>query len=575
MAGRIPRSFIDDLLVRADIVDLIDTYVPLKKSGSSYVVRCPFHTEKTPSFAVTRNKQLYHCFGCGAGGNAISFLMDYSHLDFVEAVEDLADFVGVQVPRESHSTPLKKNKLSEIYLLLEQVAGFYIQQLRENESAKAAIDYLKSRGLSGEVAREFQLGFAPDSWDALIKQFKAQQLVDAGLAIRKDGGGVYDRFRGRVVFPIRDRRGRVIGFGGRVLDDSLPKYLNSPETAVFHKGREVYGLYELLAINSKPERIIVVEGYMDVIALSQFGISYAVATLGTATSKEHLELLFRFSSEIIFCFDGDKAGREASWRAVLSAFPCLRDGRQVKIMQLPLGSDPDTLIRESGLDDFERDVTEAQALSDFFFERLARGLNLDDMEGRASLVNKAEAYLQTLPNGVFQELMLEKLKALSRIDKLDFFQKPTTLKQASHKQKQEDAKLSPVRIAISLLLQNPGLIEVVEQKEIHWQALNFPGIALLKKIVEIIDQHPDINLPRLIEHFRGQDEEKYIHIMMNHDFFISGEEINEEFSGAIDRLINQGREHRLDELIAKERASGLAEHEQKELLNMLAKPYIK
>ncbi|GFO72733.1 DNA primase [Bathymodiolus japonicus methanotrophic gill symbiont] len=570
MAGRIPRSFIDDLLVRTDIVDLIDSYVPLKKSGSSYVARCPFHTEKTPSFAVTRNKQLYHCFGCGAGGNAISFLMDYSHLDFVEAVEDLADFVGVQVPRESHSTLVKKNNLGEIYLLLEQVAGFYMQQLRENESAKAAVDYLKSRGLSGEVAREFQLGFAPDSWDALIKQFKEQLLVDAGLVIRKDGGGVYDRFRGRVVFPIRDRRGRVIAFGGRVLGDSLPKYLNSPETAVFHKGREVYGLYELLARNSKPERIIVVEGYMDVIALSQFGISFAVATLGTATSKEHLELLFRFSSEIVFCFDGDKAGREASWRAVLAAFPCLRDGRQVKIMQLPLGNDPDTLIRESGLEDFECDVIEAQALSDFFFERLARGLSLDDMEGRASLVNKAEAYLQILPNGVFQELMLEKLKALSRTDKLDFFQNPTTLKQASHKQKQEDTNLSPVRIAISLLLQNPGLIEVVEQKEIHWQALNFPGIALLKKIVEIIEQHPDINLPRLMELFRGKDEEKYIHIMMNHDFFISGEEINDEFSGAIDRLIDQGREHRLDELIAKERARGLAEYEQKELLNMLA-----
>jgi DNA primase len=572
MAGRIPRSFIDDLLVRVDIVDLIDSYVPLKKSGSSYVARCPFHTEKTPSFAVTRNKQLYHCFGCGAGGNAISFLMDYSHLDFVEAVEDLADFVGVPVPRETSNSnpPLKKQNAAEIFQVLEQVAGFYIQQLRENESAKAAIDYLKSRGLNGEVAREFQIGFAPDSWDALLKQFKTQQLIDAGLAISKEGGSVYDRFRGRVVFPIRDRRGRVLGFGGRVLDDSLPKYLNSPETAVFHKGREVYGLYELLSRNSKPERIIVVEGYLDVIALAQFDVAYAVATLGTATSKEHLELLFRFTNEVVFCFDGDKAGREASWRAVLAAFPSLRDGRQVKIMQLAKGSDPDTYIRERGLEEFERNVNSAQALSDYFFERLSHGLNLDDMEGRASLVNKAKAYLQTLPNGVFQELMLEKLKGLSRIDKLDFFEKPTTLTQERHKQKQEDTKLSPVRIAISLLLQSPNLIEVVEQKDIHWQTLDFPGIALLKKIVEIIEQHPDINLPRLIEHFRGQHEEKYIHIMMNHDFFISGNEVNEEFSGAIDRLIDQGRERRLDELIAKERASGLVEREQKELLSMLA-----
>ena len=572
MAGRIPRSFIDDLLVRVDIVDLVDSYVPLKKTGSNYVARCPFHTEKTPSFAVTRNKQLYHCFGCGAGGNTISFLMDYSHLDFVEAVEDLADFVGVQVPRESSSSqvPAKKNNTAEIFQVLEQVAGFFIQQLRENDSAKVAIDYLKTRGLSGEVAREFQVGFAPDSWNTLSKQFKAQQLIDAGLAISKDGGSVYDRFRGRVVFPIRDRRGRVLGFGGRVLDDSLPKYLNSPETAVFHKGREVYGLYELLARNSKPERIVVVEGYMDVIALAQFGVTYAVATLGTATSKEHLELLFRFSTEIVFCFDGDKAGREASWRAVLAAFPSLRDGRQIKIMQLPQGSDPDTFIRDQGLEAFEGNATSAQPLSDYFFDRLGQELNLDDMEGRASLVNKAKGYLQALPNGVFQELMLEKLKKLSKVDKLDFFQKPTTLGQARHKKKQEDTNLSPVRIAISLLLQSPNLIGVIEQKEIHWQTLNFPGIALLKKIVEIIEEHPDINLPRLIEHFRGQDEEKYIHIMMNHDFFISGDEVNEEFSGAVDRLIDQGREQRLDELIAKERASGLVEHEQKELLSMLA-----
>lgn len=570
MAGRIPRSFIDDLLVRVDIVDLIDSHVPLKKSGSSYVARCPFHTEKTPSFAVTRNKQLYHCFGCGAGGNAISFLMDYSHLDFVEAIEDLADFAGVQVPRESSNTVVKKHNSSEIFQVLEQATGYYIQQLRENEQAKSAVDYLKHRGVSGEIAQEFQIGFAPDSWDSLQKRFKARQLVDAGLAISKDSGSVYDRFRGRVVFPIRDKRGRVLGFGGRVLDDSLPKYLNSPETAVFKKGREVYGLYELLAKNSKPERIVVVEGYMDVIALAQFGVGYAVATLGTATSKEHLELLFRFTNEVVFCFDGDKAGKEASWRAVLAAFPSLRDGRQVKIIQLPLGVDPDTFVRERGLQEFEDRVTTAQALSAYFFERLSHGLNLDGMEGRASLVNKAKTYLQTLPNGVFQELMLEKLKSLSRIDKLDFSEKPTTLKNSRHKQKQDNTTLSPIRLAITLLLQNPALIEVFEKKEIHWQALDIPGVALLKKIVEIIEQYPDINLPRLMEHFRGQDEEKYIRIMMNHDFCISDDEIIDEFAGVIDRLIDQGRERRLDKLIEKERVSGLGEHEQKQLLSMLA-----
>jgi len=350
----------------------------------------------------------------------------------------------------------------------------------------------------------------------------------------------------------------------------MPKYLNSPETVVFHKGREVYGLYELLAKNSKPERIIVVEGYMDVIALAQFGLGYAVATLGTATSKEHLELLFRFSSEIVLCFDGDKAGIAASWRAVEAALPCLKDGRQVRIMQLPAGNDPDDLIRNNGLPAFERQIEAATSLSEFFFERLKQGLNLKDMEGRASLASKAKIYIGKIPSGVFQDLMLDRLKELSRIDKLDFFENPTTLKSQRHKQKQADTKLSPVRIAISLLLQNPNLIEILEKKKIDWQYLDLPGVSLLQTIVEIIESNPNINLPSLVEFFRGREEESYIGIMMNHDFFISGDEVKDEFSGAIDRLITQGHEIRLDKLIAKERVSGLSEHERKELIDMLA-----
>jgi len=568
MAGMIPRPFIDDLLVRVDIVDLIDSHLPLKKSGNSYTARCPFHTEKTPSFAVTRSKQLFHCFGCGAGGNAISFLMDFSHLSFVEAVEDLASFAGVEVPRESSSPSFKKNTASSSFQILEQAASFYVEQLRNNPEASSAVDYLKNRGLSGEIAQEFHIGFAPNSWDSLSKKFKIQELIDAGLAIAKDTGGAYDRFRGRVVFPIRDRRGRVVGFGGRVLDDSLPKYLNSPETDVFHKGKEVYGLYELLSHNAKPAKILVVEGYMDVIALAQFGINYSVAALGTATSKEHLELLFRFSSEIVLCFDGDKAGQEASWRAVSAAFPSLRDGRQIKIMQLPLGIDPDNLIREKGLSYFEQKISESQALSDYFFERLSQGLNLSDLEGRASLINKAKTYLEKLPNGVFQELMQNKLKMLSKVDTLNIFNKKIAANKYTNEQ--VDNKLSPIRLIISLLLQNPELIEELESKNINWTLIKLPGVDLLKKIVEIITSNPNISLPCLLELFRGKEEEKYIKIMMNHEFFISGIEIKEEFSGAIDRLISQGNENRLDQLIAKERESGLDAQQQKELLAMLA-----
>ncbi|NOQ64951.1 MAG: DNA primase [Methyloprofundus sp.] len=572
MAGKIPQTFIDDILVRVDIVDLIDSYVPLKKAGSSYVARCPFHTEKTPSFAVTRSKQLYHCFGCGAGGNAITFLMEHGHLGFVEAVEDLADFVGVQVPRESGSAPIKKNNVTEVYQLLEQAASFYIDQLRDNEAAKVAVDYFKSRGLTGEVAREFQLGYAPDSWDALSKQFKPQALIEAGLAVAKENGSTYDRFRGRVIFPIRDRRGRVIGFGGRVLDDSLPKYLNSPETSVFHKGREVYGLYELLSKNSKPERIVVVEGYMDVIALAQFGLGYSVATLGTATSKDHLELLFRFSSELVLCFDGDKAGKAASWRAVESALPCLRDGRQVRIMQLSTGVDPDNLVREEGLEAFESRVSSAQTLSDYFFERLSQGLNLSDMEGRASLVSKARGYLEKLPNGIFQDLMQDKLKSLSKIEKLEFYPKATTLKSQRYRQSQADKKLSPMRVVVSLLLQNPEFIEVIEQKEINWAVVNLAGVDLLRQVLEIIAQHPNINQSQLVESFRGQESEKYINIMMNHDFLIPELGLKDEFSGAIDRLLQQGRDGRFLELNAKQQVEGLSDAELQELRNLINNP---
>ena len=417
MSGRIPREFIDELLVRVDIVDLIDSHVPLKKTGVNYVARCPFHTEKTPSFSVNRNKQFFHCFGCGASGNAISFLMDFSHLDFVEAVEDLAAFVGIEVPRESSNYPAnpKKEDLNSLYALMEQVAAFYVQQLRTGEEGKKAAEYLKNRGVSGDCAGDFMLGYAPDEWRALAGRFNQNLLTEAGLLVSKEGGGQpYDRFRGRIMFPIRDKRARIIGFGGRVLDDSLPKYLNSPETSLFHKGKEVYGLYELLKKNSKPQRILIVEGYMDVIALAQFGIDYAVAALGTATSQAHLDLLFRFSSELVLCFDGDKAGREAAWRAMEPAFSSLKNGRSCRIMLLPQGHDPDSLIREEGLDKFTERIQTAQALSDYFFEHVSAGLNLSEMEGRAQLIGKAKPYLEKLPDGVFREMMFARLKELSR-----------------------------------------------------------------------------------------------------------------------------------------------------------------
>ncbi|MFT7288745.1 MAG: DNA primase, partial [Halieaceae bacterium] len=353
MAGRIPQQFIDDLLDRADIVDVVDRRVKLKKTGKNYSARCPFHDEKTPSFSVNPEKQFYYCFGCGAGGNALGFLMDYENLDFLQAVDNLAGTLGLEVPREAgpggsgDRSAEPRNKV--LYDLMEACATFYRDALRQHPEAGRAVQYLKSRGLTGVIARDFGIGFAPPGWDNLLKHVAGdeaaqERAVAAGALVRNDKGRVYDRFRDRIVFPIRDRRGRTIAFGGRVLGDDKPKYLNSPESPVFHKGRELYGLFEARRANRSLERVIVVEGYMDVIALAQAGISNAVATLGTSTSAEHLESIFRVAPEVVFCFDGDDAGRKAAERALLTALPLMSDGRQACFLFLREGEDPDSVV---------------------------------------------------------------------------------------------------------------------------------------------------------------------------------------------------------------------------------------
>lgn len=575
MSGRIPREFIDELLVRVDIVDLIDSHVPLKKTGANYVARCPFHAEKTPSFSVNPKKQFFYCFGCGAGGNAISFLMDFNHLNFVEAVEDLASFVGVDVPRElALPQPGQKQKtddLDGLYRVMEDAAAFYVEQLRIHSQGKNAVDYLKTRGVSGQVARDFMLGYAPDEWTALADRFNQKLLLEAGLLVSNESGQVYDRFRGRIMFPIRDRRARIVGFGGRVLDDSLPKYLNSPETSLFHKSREVYGLYELLKKNSKPERILIVEGYMDVIALAQFGINYAVAALGTAASQAHLDLLFRFSSELIFCFDGDKAGRQAAWRAMEPAFSSLRDGRLIRIMLLPQNQDPDSLIRLEGVDKFSERMRTAATLSDYFFGHLAEELNLSEMEGRAQLIGKARPYLEKLPEGVFREMMFARLKQLSGFAALDVLANEATLRPTKEsKKRQEHGRLSAARVAIALLIQNPRLAEIVEQREIDWRGLEFPGIDLFKGVLRMILDEKPANAAVLVEFYRGATEEKLVKALASLDLLVPDEGVEAEFCGALDQLLKQARDVGIDRLLAKQEAKGLDAQEKEVLLKMLA-----
>ena len=567
MSGKIPRQFIDDLLVRVDIVELIDSHVPLKKNGASYVARCPFHTEKSPSFSVSRQRQLYHCFGCGASGDAISFLMNFNHLEFIEAVEDLAVYAGVPLPKEtgelSTDPQVVRQDLSVYYQLLEGVAGFYAEQLRSSEG-KQAVTYLQQRGLTGEVARDFMLGYAPNSWDALLTQFDRKLLIEAGMLVVRDDGKAYDRFRGRLMFPIKDKRKRVIGFGGRVLDDSQPKYLNSPETPIFSKSREVYGLAELLEKHSRPTFILVVEGYMDVIALAQFGINQAVAALGTAMSKAHIDLLFRFSPELVLCFDGDKAGRLAAWRATEAALPALREGRRMRIMLLPQGHDPDSLVRAQGVDGFNQQIASAAALSDYFFQYLREDLNLATMEGRAQLLAMAKPQIEKIPQGFFRDLMFNHLRDLTGSRLRDKSIKPATLvsKPAGRVIGHKTPQSNLMRKILSLLLLYPHLAKQAGSHDWLLANLDVAGGELFKAVLTVINQRQPENSALLLEYFRETPHYKTLMALANLSWDApDGSELG-EFSGALTQLSRLIKEQRMSALIAKvERGEALTEAE--------------
>ncbi|MEQ9728554.1 DNA primase [Pseudomonas sp. WHRI 8822A] len=426
MAGLIPQSFIDDLLNRTDIVDVVSSRIQLKKTGKNYSACCPFHKEKTPSFTVSPDKQFYYCFGCGAGGNALGFVMDHDQTEFPQAVEELAKRAGMEVPREDNGRGGGKPRQptdSPLYALLKAAADYYRQALKRHPQRRAAVEYLKGRGLSGEIARDFGLGFAPPGWDNLLKHLAGDSLqhkamIDAGLLVENpDSGKRYDRFRDRVIFPIHDSRGRVIAFGGRVLGDDKPKYLNSPETPVFHKGQELYGLYEARKNNRNLDEIMVVEGYMDVIALAQQGLRNAVATLGTATSEEHLKRIFRLVPSVLFCFDGDQAGRNAAWRALEAALPNLQDGRRARFLFLPDGEDPDTLVRSEGTEAFQARIHQhAQPLADYFFQQLSEEADPRSLEGKAHLVTLAAPLIDKIPGNTLRALMRQRLTQITGLD---------------------------------------------------------------------------------------------------------------------------------------------------------------
>jgi DNA primase len=544
MAGKIPAQFIDDLLNRIDIVDVINQRVPLKKAGRDYQARCPFHDEKTPSFTVSQPKQFYHCFGCGAHGSAIGFLMEYENLGFVEAVEELAQSIGLEVPRESG--PDQGPDLRPLYELMEDAARFYRHQLRSHSHAKEAVDYLKTRGLSGEIAATFGIGYAPAGWDNLIATLgrdstAIKKLLECGLTQEGESKG-YDRFRNRIIFPIRDRRGRTIGFGGRSIGDEKPKYLNSPETRLFHKGRELYGLYEARKADNKLSRLLVVEGYMDVVALTQHGILNAVATLGTATTQDHLELIFRTCSEVVFCFDGDRAGRDAAWKALLTSLPVMRDGREVKFLFLPQGEDPDTQIRKEGQAAFSQRIEEAQPLSKFLFQQLTGQVEMESIDGRARLAQLATPLLEKLPSGVFRRMMFQHLEDLVGIrdTHLDKAGQPGS----SHRHRKTERtagtqRPTPIRMAIAILLDSPHLYTVAESVQSDWQKWDAPGINILIELLEIIHSQPTLKKAALLERWRDREHFNHLNKLANYRFDLPDMNLEAELRDALLKLNRQ------------------------------------
>jgi DNA primase len=583
MAGRIPQSFIDELIARADIVEVINARVPLTKKGREYTACCPFHNEKTPSFTVSESKQFYHCFGCGAHGTAIGFLMEYEHLDFVDAIETLAAEYHIEVPREeaADSGSQARNAKQPLYEVLDQAANLYQQQLRLSDRA---IQYLKQRGLSGEIAKRYKLGYAPDSWNFLLEKLgnnagNIKNLKATGMLIEKSSSKRYDRFRDRIMFPILDRRGRTIAFGGRIIDQGEPKYLNSPETTIFHKGYELYGFYEARQAVRNLQRILVVEGYMDVVALAQNGIEYAVASLGTATTKDQIQKLFRSVPEVIFCYDGDLAGHKAAWRALENTLPILRDGFSARFLFLPDGEDPDSMVRKEGREAFESRLVNATPLSDFLFDNLLQRIDTSSMDGKASLAKTARPLLSALPESIFRDLMYQRLSELVGVsdEKLKDVQATpqTASKQpqpASRSRQNREIRQNALRDAIALLLQHPELAREITVPD-YFATASIQGFSLLHALYQTITSNADISSSALLERWRENKDFEIVQKLMQRNVFGTDEKAGQiaVFSDAIQSLNMKYRDARFEILENKLKQGRLDPAELEEYKSLLAR----
>lgn len=572
--ARIPDAFIDDLLARTDLVEVIGARVPLKRQGKEYSARCPFHDERSPSFTVSPVKQFYHCFGCGAHGTAISFLMNYDRLEFLDAVEELARRIGVEVPRDTHQRNVNPDSV-DLYAAVDAAAKFFQQQLAGSAKAQA---YLDRRGIGAEARQKFAIGYAPDGFNALRDALgtdprRMQLLERAGLFSKNDTGRVYDKFRDRVMFPIFDRRGRPIAFGGRVLEkDASPKYLNSPETPLFHKGRELYGLWQVRQAHNRIARLIVVEGYMDVVALFEHGFDTAVATLGTATTPEHAELLFRNAPDVFFCFDGDRAGRAAAWKAVESVLPRMKDGRQAFFLFLPEGEDPDSLVRRDGAPGFEAHLQLATPLSQFFFDSLGTDVNLATLEGKGRLAERAKPLLAQIPDGAFADLMQQRLTELTGVGARASAPQTHVPVQRAHTTRGgvPAPRRSLVRSAIALLLQQPALALEL-QPPLRFADLQQPGAALLVELVGLVHARPDVGTGVLIEQFEGREEYAALQKLASQSLPGDALKWKQEFADVIaqlERLTLQQRVDALNQQIAQSGMSSLSVEEKAELRDL-------
>lgn len=594
MSGRVPQAVIDQLLSRTDIVDLIDSYVPLKKMGANYKACCPFHEENSPSFVVSPQKQIFHCFGCGVGGNVLSFLMSYDNLSFIEALEILAKKNGLTLPKQnfnkSHASPQKQKASDDLHHVMALAKQFYQTQLREHPLAEKAKKYLIQRGLTGEIAQKFQLGYAPEGWDNLIKflatKCSLNSLKEAGLITQKNPKSNYDRFRDRIMFPIRNKQGKTIAFGGRIIDDGEPKYLNSPETPIFHKSNELYGLYELLQSVRQPDYIMIVEGYMDVVALAQHGIYQAVGTLGTATTSQHLQVLTRYTDKIIFCFDGDTAGKKAAERALETALPLMRPEKTLSFMFLPAGEDPDSFVRTQGKDAFITELHQAISLGEFFIQHLSRGINISIADDKATLVSRAVNYLKQINHAQLQQILTQEVANKARLS----YQHLQQMLEQTHNSRnhtgqfdqQRDAhygrsnqsvptpnKLSTLQKTIAMMLQHPEQVSTLNLSGITLPT-HTVGHKLLAQLLEMIQHNPKLTTAVLLENWREREEFKHLTKLANLSLLITTDEgVQKELVDCLTKISQENTQQRINELMQKAKNKQMTQEERIELSNLL------